>query len=883
MRNALLALVLLGCGAFPPPADPPPPGDDGPDGDARLDHAVVPLRYDLELTIDPALDRVGGVVRIDVRLEAEADELRLHARDLDIQAADVVIDGEEREATVVPGPNGGLGLRVAEPIPAGEATLRFVWEGPLPQVPEGLYRVRDGDDWYAFTQFEARYARQAFPCFDEPGFKVPFQVTLKVPNGQLALTNSLETHREEGETHTTFRFAETKPLPTYLVAFAVGPLDVVEAPTDAIPGVPLRLVATRGKGRLAAYALERTPVIHAALSRYFDRPHPFDKLDLVAVPNFAAGAMENVGLVTFRETLILLDGETAPADRKMWSQAIIAHELAHMWFGNLVTPTWWDDLWLNEAFATWMAQKVVQEVDPELEMSLTAVAGTAWVMSLDAQKHARAIRQPIKDGGDIDNAFDGITYGKGAAVLRMLEAWLGEDTFRDAVRAYMKAHEYGNGRTEDLMEAFEAASKKPVGEVARLFLDQPGTPLVRAEVVCDGEQPATLMLSQRRYLPAGSDAPQGDPWQVPVCARYAIGDAVHRECFVLDAPARERKLAHPGCPTWLHPNASQKGYYQWTVPAKALEALVETRRGELEMVERVALVGQLRSLVEAGALPVSRYLDALESLAKETHRLIVGGVVDSIAELHRTAVDGPLVAPFQAFVTKVLGPRVARVGLAPKEGEGVETRLLRPQLVGAYAYMSRDPALLKQARAEVDAFLADREAVAPEVAVLALPMVAWDGDEALWERLRDAAVAEKDPVTRVALVTALGAFEAPALRQKTLQLVIDGVLLAQDFRQLARGGGDAAARTATWDWLVAHYEPLVGVLGPSAAPRLPWLGGGFCSSEDRQRVADFFADPAHAPSGTERNLGLVLENIDRCARLRDAIRGPLAEWLGRGP
>ncbi len=875
-----LPFLLLGCSALQSKAPPPPPGPPGPDGNVRLGREVVPLRYALDLRIDPTQSRVSGVARIEVRLETPTAELHLHGRHLDIHAADAVADGAEREATPALGENGGLALRFSEPLPAGEVTLRVVYEAPLPETPEGLYRVKDGEDWYAFTQFEATDARNAFPCFDQPEFKTPYSVTLRVPTGQLAIANSREIGRKTEGGDDIFSFAETKPLPTYLVAFAVGAFDVVEAPADAIPNVPLRLIATKGKGGLAQYALSRTPVIHAALARYFGRPHPFDKLDLVAVPNFAAGAMENVGLVTFRETLVLLDGETAPATRKMWSQQVIAHELAHMWFGNLVTPRWWDDLWLNEAFATWMASRIVHEVDPALEVNLSTVAGTHWVMSHDAQKHARAIRQPIEDGGDVDNAFDVITYGKGAAVLRMLEAWIGEAPFRKAVRAYMERHAYGNAATVDLMAALAKASGKPVDEVARNFLDQPGTPLVNAQLACSGDGPATLTTTQRRYLPAGSDAQQGEPWRVPVCVRYGIGDAAHRQCFVLDGPVKAVELAHPGCPSWLHPNARQRGYYQWSVPTGALGGLVEAHRPALTMVERVALVGQLRALLEAGELPVSSYLKGLAALAGEEHRLVLSGVSRALAHLERVAVEGELTAPYRAYVKKVLKPHVARIGLEPKAGETVDVKLLRPELLGAYTYITRDAALLARSRALVEAYLADAGSVTPEVLALVLPMAAWSGDDSLWTRLKDAAVAATDPVARVALVGALGAFETPALRVRSLGLVLDGTLRAQDLRQLARGGVPAT-REATWTWMTQHYDEILRVTGPSAAPRLPWLGAGFCTEADRSRVAAWFDQPDHAPDGTARNLGLALEAVTRCIRLRKATRLPLGEWLAR--
>ena len=506
-------------------------GSDRPvDGHLRLDTTVVPTAYEVDLTIDPTAGVFSGRVRIDVLLASDTQEIRMHGGDLTLSSVAVETPNGLLGADVKRGTNGALTLSMGTQLKKGKAAIQIAFGGQLSEQPHGLYRVKEDARQYAFTQFEPLAARTTFPCFDQPEFKTPYRVRSCVPQGMVALANSREIGRRIEFGKSVFEFAETRPLPTYLVAFAVGDFDIVEAPENAIPGTPLRVVTTKGKGRLAGYALERTPVIHRELSAYFGAQHPFDKLDLVAVPNFSAGAMENVGLVTFRETLLLLDRHGAPANRKLWSQSVLAHELAHMWFGNSVTMTWWDDLWLNEAFATWMGTRIVQKVDPTLQAELQRIAGTAYLMRLDSQASTRAIRQPIEHGGDIENAFDGITYGKGAAVLRMIEAWLGREQFREGVRAYLRKHAYGSATTADLFNALESSSNQPVGDTIRLFLEQPGTPLVSMAVTCQAGAKSTLSLSQSRALPARSTAEPGQPWSVPVCVRYGIGDQVHRQC-----------------------------------------------------------------------------------------------------------------------------------------------------------------------------------------------------------------------------------------------------------------------------------------------------------------------------------------------------------------
>ena len=882
----VIALLTLGCGAIPwPPLGSTfdTDGKAGPDGHARLDHAVAPVHYALEFTIDPRKKTFSGRARIKIRLEAATQRVQLHGLGLTIREARVEVGGELRAAKVIEGANGGLALSVDESIPAGEATVVIAYQAPLPEIPDGVYRVKDGDGWYVFTQFEPLYARQAFPGFDQPSFKTPYAVTLRVPKGMTALANSRETGRNDEADWTVFTFAETKPLPTYLVAFAVGTFDIVEAPADAIPETPLRLIATKGKGKLASYALERTPIIHKVLSEYFDQPHPFDKLDLVAVPNFAAGAMENVGLVTFREPLLLLDPKTAPANRRMWSQSVIAHELAHMWFGNLVTPMWWDDLWLNEAFATWMASWVVHMVDPALGVDLERVANTAYVMELDSQVHTRAVRQPISSGGDVHNAFDGITYGKGAAVLRMLESWTGRAPFRDGVREYIRVRPYGSATTGDLIAALETATGEPVGETARLFLDQPGTPLVNMRLTCKGPKDAArVVLTQTRALPAGSKAPVGDPWRIPVCLRYGIGDQIHRECFVLDATTKTVTLGHPGCPISFVGNDDQRGYYQWTTDQERVLALAGEGYGTLTNAEQVSLPGMFGALLEADALSLDAYLDTLKRLAPRSNRLVIRGVVDGLERLHRTAVDGANREAFAALVREYLSPHAERIGWHPAAEEPVDNKLLRPQIISPLAYLGRHEGLMAEANEITERLLDEPESVSGELATLFLHMAAWDGDAALWDRFRIAVGRTSDPVTRVAIVKALGSFRDPTLLTKSLDLILDGTLRAQDFSTLKRGVG-VFTQDAAWMWMTRNYDQIIERMGPTHRPYLPWMAHGFCDHGDRERVAAFFAKPERAPPGTARNLGQVMERISRCVRQRSMLRAPFSAWLAARP
>jgi alanyl aminopeptidase len=853
------------------------------DGNRRLGRGVVPRSYRLDLRIDPSRDRFFGKGQIDVEVATTTSTILLHASGLEFSRARVEQGGRLLEGSHELGKNGAMALRLSQTVKPGRATLHFAWEGPLPETPFGVYRVEDDGRWYVFTQFEPLEARKAFPGFDQPEFKTPFSVTLRVPTGVLALGNGPEIeHRSEPDAE-VYVFAETKPLPTYLVAFAVGEFDVVEG--GEAP--PTRLVATRGKGELSGYALDRTPLILEWLTAYFDHPFPFAKLDLVAVPNFGVGAMENVGLVTFRERLLLLDRERAPVWSRRSSQSVIAHELAHMWYGNLVTMAWWDDLWLNESFATWMAAKVLADIDPELESSLDAIPYAQYTMLLDSKRDARQVRQPIRDGGDVYNAFDGITYGKGAAVLRMIEAWIGEEAFRTGVRAYMASHPYGSGGTEELLAALEAASGRPVARTIKWFLDQPGTPLVHVEKRCGDDAAPSLRLTQTRALPAGSDADIGEPWVVPVCMAFGTGDPAApraRECFLLEGREQDVTLTTVStCPVWVHPNEGERGYYRWSLAADDLLELVVRHKSELEVSERIALPGHYGALLEAGVLPLAHYMDALAVLASDERRQVVGAAAGALTRLYDVAIADSAsseAAAFGAALRAMLAPQLDSIGVLPSAGESTDARLRRASVLPALANVGRDPWIRTRARSVTESFIADPTSADEETLGLLLPIAAIDGDEELWKALVALVANPPSPALRSTLVRSLARFENPKLLRRSFDLLLDGGLRAQDYRTLA-GRVPAARRRVAWAWLEDHYAELLPLLGPMTATEIPEIASGLCTKADHERVAAFFAAAKDAPAGTARNAGLVVEDIARCARLRSAIQPELAASLGR--
>jgi alanyl aminopeptidase len=860
----------------------------GFDGAERLPEWAEPTGYYLDLEIDPTEERFKGTVEIEVELSRKTGEIYLHGGErIRYDKIWVAKDGEKIDGVVFQGDNDGITVSLDRKIDSGTATLHLSYNAPLDETPNGLYRVKEDERWYAFTQFEPLEARTAFPSFDEPRFKTRFDVEVTVPRGMQAFTNTPDTATTTRETKTVYEFAESKPMPTYLVAFAVGDFDVVKAPATAMGEVPFRIITTKGKADLAAYALEKSPPILAYQEEYFGIDMPYKKLDFVAVPNFRAGAMENIGLVTYRESILLLDPDGATTRDEYRCQSIIAHELAHMWFGNYVTPTWWDDLWLNESFATWMATKTLNEVAPELEATIDAVRSKTRVMSADALEEARAIRQPVKTPGDVYNAFDGITYSKGAAVLRMVEAWVGEETFQEGLYQYLQDNAHETGTTKELLSALDEATGKPVSTVMRTFIDQPGTPLVGVDYSC-GDGTMNLTLTQKRYLPAGSGADADKTWSVPVCVRYGYEGGADRACMVLEQAEQTFERDVEQCPAWLYPNDEERGYYRWSLPDEKLAALLEEHRGQLRLREKVALLSHLSALTEAQMLSYRTYLDAVHAMKTETHRAVISKVVGALFDLEEHVVARPVdgwdqskvETAFTNWVQDVIGPDATRLGFEPRPDEPASDKLLRPKVIRAAAFLGGNEAFKKKAREVVESYFENPGKVDIERLELALKIAAHNGDEALWQRIRDGIATAPTPSKRVALIGALGRFSKPDLVQKSLDEYFSDDIRSQDTWTLVGPTlREESTAEATWAWFTDNFDKIVEKVGKRAAGRLPWLGSAFCSEERKEQVAEFWEPRVDEFPGTQRNLAKALESIERCYRFHEYVQEDAAAFL----
>jgi alanyl aminopeptidase len=887
-RQSLLAVALLAATGLASAADPAS-ADVVPTG--PLPRNVVPSEVALELKIDPAQPRFSGHVRIDVDVATPTDTIWMHGRGLNITRARFLpaqgeaIDLHAVEADV----SGVLKVTGASRIPAGKGVIAMDYDAPFGEL-QGAYKVKPDDRDYVVTQMEPLGARTTFPGFDEPSFKQPWDITLVVPKDDVAVANSSEAKTEpagDGWKKVTFR--RTEALPSYLVAFAVGPWDVPQGPDIAPNGArttPIRLrgIAAQGQGPRMRYSLAHTPEIVRALEDYFGIPYPFDKLDNVAAPDFWAGAMENAGLIVYRDSLMFPDERSAVGRRQsFWG--VSAHELAHQWFGDLVTMRWWDDIWLNEGFATWMGNKIHGQLQPQAHTDRGLLEGAIGAMRADSLASTRRIHEPIKDFTDIQSAFDGITYQKGGATLAMFEAYIGEDKFRTGVRNYLKAHARGNATSADLIASLAAQSDDPAG-VAKAFssfIDQPGVPFVKVALDCAaGHQPA-LVVRQQRYLPLGSSASAEQTWGIPMTIRYADGTTVREQkALVTGREARIPLAEAQQCPAWVMPNAHGSGYYRFALEP-AMQQSLSNAFASLDEREQRMFADSITAAYGAGHLAPSQLLAALPQFASAPVRqTVTAGMYDTdwMAE-HRLADEAER-AKFHAGVADIYRPRLQSLGLAPKDGETDDDRLLRASLANFFAETLKDPevraTLGKQGRTllglDGDGAL-HTDAVPQDLRGIALVVAVQDGGTPAFDAAEKHLRASEDAVLRGQLLGAIASVRDPALAGRARALVFEpGLLRRNELTTVAEGQSeDPALRPAVRAWLDANFAELQKRLAPAGAELVGIYADGMCSDAEAATLQAAFTTRMKDVEGGPLELRQTAESIHLCAAQKAARTG----------
>jgi puromycin-sensitive aminopeptidase len=779
----------------------------------RLPRHVVPTRYDIRLEPDLLTATFTGDERVAVTVSEATAEIVLNAAELTVREATVAdARGRTLRATAtVDAEAERCRLAFDETLAPGPWTLRIVFAGTLNDKLRGFYRSTYKDPGgatrtLAATQFEATDARRAFPCWDEPAFKAVFACTLAIDPALTAVSNTrvLSERMEGGKKVVTF--ADTIRMSTYLVAFVVGELEATDAVSAGV--TPLRVWCVPGKRRLASFARE----IGAASLRFFEGyygvPYPGDKLDLLAIPDFAAGAMENLGAITFRETALLVDEQAATHAELERVADVVAHENAHMWFGDLVTMSWWNGIWLNEAFATFMEMLAVDDWKPEWKRWTSFGVSRAAAFAVDGLWSTRPIEFEVRAPRDADAMFDVLTYEKGASVLRMLEQYLGADVFRAGVREYLRAHAYANADTGDLWSALGRASGAAIPAIMDGWIFKPGFPLV--SVTREG---AELVLTQQRftYLPepppwttAAGAADQR--WQVPVQLRLAAAGSARSQRVLLDGA--QTRIPLPGDFEWALVNESGHGFYRVRYTPDLLERLLRRVPGGLEPIERFNLVGDAWAAATAGLIPVTEYLEITTRFKAERDRNVWTIILASLASLTRIvpAAERPGI---EAFVRALVAPAVADLGWAPAAGEDELTRQLRGDLLRALGTLGNDRATQTKAAELYRAYLGDARAVDPNVLPALIATLAHAGDAGRYDEFLERFRSASTPQEEQRYLYALAGFQDPALLERTLERTINGEIRTQDAPFVARALlVNVAGRERAWAFVKQQWDTM---------------------------------------------------------------------------
>jgi len=848
------------------------------DRDFRLSKDVIPSRYDLRIEVDLQNWRYTACVRIAVTMQRPQAEIVLHATGFEVHAARVVTAERSRAAMVTFNAEAEtVCLRCAEPVPAGPAALEFEFSGEIVERLRGFYRSQKDGERYAATQFEAADARRAFPCFDEPEFKARFALTLTIPPETVAISNGpQEASRALPDGRTEIRFAETPPISSYLVAYCVGPFEATPVSTTPT-GVPVRVWLPRGLSDKGVFARDAHSRSLTYLEEYTGIPYRYTKVDAIGVPDFEAGAMENPGAITYRLTAIAADPERSSTQALKGIFYTAAHELTHMWWGDLVTMAWWDDLWLNESFATFVGYQVAADLMPEWGMWRDFVATLARPFNLDALVSTHPISFEVKNAKQAAERFDVITYWKGAGVVRMIAGFLGAESFRSGVHRYLERYYERNATADDFWRELSAASGHDVTIVANAWIKAPGHPVVHVSSNRAGHG-LRLRLRQERFYadPKAREGAAAQLWPVPLVIKFGYNGGTGERRELLSAAETELTLPEA---QWVFPNGGASGFYRFTLDDASLHPLLRDVQRSLDAHERLMLVDNYWALLRAGMVSVEQYISMVEAYRTETDRAVISTIADQLGWLS-THVVGDAVRPqFERFVFSYYREQFEALGWEPRAGETTDERLKRAVIIGALGGIARAIEVRAEARRRLEGYMIDRSSLDPNLPSTVAALAGRDGDAALYERyVERKRSAKTDPEEEQRFLLALTAFELPELIQRTLDLALSSEVRAQDRAFLLAGLlGRRASRLAAWGFVRAQWDRLTELMDPMLLQNLIRALGQLTPEPTATEVRAFLAPRAREDS--RETIAQVTEQLAidaaSCARLQSALKDRL--------
>ncbi len=844
----------------------------------RLPGGASPNHYSLVININFPTNSYDGDETIDLTLTKPSNTITLNALEIDFHQVTVAAGGQTQTAKVsADAKNEMATFTVDKQLPAGPATVHIQYTGHLNDKLRGFYLSTYKGKKYEVSQMESTDARVAFPCFDEPDYKATFDISAIVDKGDTAISNGeiVSDTPGPGDKH-TIKFSTSPKMSSYLVALTVGDW---KCEHDEVDGVKLGVCTVPGKENLTHFPLEAVKAILHYYDNYYAIKYPLPKLDNIAVPDFQAGAMENWGAIIYRENDLLIDDKVASVGAKQEVAEVIAHEMAHQWFGDLVTMRWWDDIWLNEGFATWMTPHPLEQWKPEWLLSQGVVEGTDRALAVDSVKNTRPIHQEAETRAEIEQLFDEIAYGKSAAVLHMLESYLGHDTFRAGVNLYLKEHAYGNATDADFWNAMARSSKKPIDKIMPTFVTQPGAPYVGVEAKCEGGS-TMLNVSQKRYFdtPQEFEKPNDQIWQIPICAKgVSEAGAGQQQCFLLTDRQQQFKLK--GCSKFVFPDAGALGYYRFDYDAAAMHQLGNAVEKGLTPDERIALMGNEWALMRIGQHSVGDYL-ALGDQLKNTPGSVLlesfGNHLNFIQQHLVTDADRPA---FQAWLRGAFSPLLQQLGYRARPDDTPEQKQKRAILFEGLGNEANDPEVIQQARTMVQEYMKDPASIDPTLAGAVVSVAAHHGDAELYNQFKAQMQKVKSPGEYYRYFYALADFPQPALIQETLDSTLTPQVRGQDLYILIGLLRNPDSQNAAWDFMRQNFDPLMKKTGGGLGGVGIFLYGarGFCDTQKATEVQQFFQQ--HPFPGTERNQREAVEAISGCVELRGQQQNNLAAWL----
>ncbi len=847
----------------------------------KLPKEVRPTEYAIRIV--PDIDKLtfAGLETIQLDVQKPVAQLVLNALEMEVTAASVDKQPLKKKSIVLNAADQTLTLILPNDLPLGKHELALHFRGKINQQGQGLFYARYEEEGSKAkkimlgTQFEATDARRMFPCWDEPSFRARFQLTTVVPENFMAVSNMPIEQEKKVTGGKEVRFGETPSMSSYLVVLCAGELEAIEGEQD---GVKLRVITTKGKAESGRYALESEAKILHYYNEYFGVPFPLPKLDLIAIPGGFGGAMENWGGITYFESVLLFDPKISSASTKQDVFAVIAHEMAHQWFGDLVTMAWWDNLWLNEGFASWMGAKCTDHFNPEWNEWLrrsTSRNPSARVgfpkdiaMQSDARSTTHPVQQPIKTEAEAGGAFDEITYRKGMSIIRMLESFLGEDVFRDGIRKYIATHKYSNTTTADLWAALTDVSGKPVNEIAPGWTEQPGFPIVKV-----ARQGSTIQLTQERFA-VHFENPPALTWQIPLT--YESEDQPGANGFLL----REKSASLPNeLPNdrALKLNVNDAGYYRVEYDDASWK-LLRGQIANLSEADRANLLIDAWALVEAGRKPLSHYLELLEPMTKQDQLAVYDEIVDTFTFINRLLAGDPARPDFQKYARGILRPAFDRVGWEAQPNESSSTSFLRASLIRGLGVLD-DPDIVAGCRERFEKFLSDPTAVSPDLRPTIFTVVGRYADSSTWEKLRELGLKTTSTEEKQNYYAALASAIDSKLVSRTIALALTEELpVSRATALLPYAARYGEHPDLVWDFAKAHMKALLAKQDALGINSFTAGLFNFYSDPKEAETLETYAK-SNLPKSADKAVAKAVDEIGFRAELKQRLLPELKTWI----